>query len=323
MYNADEFEKTVPLGVERRLDELPYDVARKELYAARELFEAFDPAEPASVEKCLDARVGRHLDKTGRIRTSPLELQARTMHDAHIRAALYRLLEWYEEKKVVGIMGGHALLRTDAYFRRVVEVSKELTERGFLMISGGGPGAMEATHVGAWLAGRPQADVERALEMLAAAPSLDDARWLSAAFEVMKAFPQEKGFVSVSIPTWHFSSEPPTPFATYIAKFFENSLREDVLLSEAYGGLVFMPGGAGTLQEIFQEVVQNHYVTLGYPSPMVFVGRTFWTETLPVFPLIEHLVAVGRFKNIDASLVESTAEIVAAVDRSRSGSKID
>ena len=123
MYNADEFEKSVPPGIERSLEDLPYDVARKELYTARELFEAFDPAEPASVEKCLDARVGRHLDETGRVRTSPLELQARTMHDAHIRAALYRLLEWYEEKKVVGIMGGHALLRTDDYFRRVVEVS--------------------------------------------------------------------------------------------------------------------------------------------------------------------------------------------------------
>ena len=315
MYNADEFEKSVPPGVERSLEDLPYDVARKELYVARELFDTFDPAVPASVETCLDTRVGRHLDETGRIRTSPFELQARTMHDAHIRAALYRMLEWYEEKKVVGIMGGHALLRTDDYYRRVVEVSKVLTERGFLMISGGGPGAMEATHVGAWLAGRPQADVESALEMLGTAPSLADARWLSSAFEVMKAFPQEKGFISVSIPTWHFSSEPPTPFATYIAKFFENSLREDVLLSEAYGGLIFMPGGAGTLQEIFQEIVQNHYVTLGYPSPMVFVGRTFWTETIPVYPLIEHLVAAGRLKHIEASLVETTAEIVAALDR--------
>lgn len=315
MYSADDFEKAIPLGIEHLLGALPYDVARKELYTAKDLFEAFDPANPASMAACLDARIGRHLDETGRIRPSPVELQARTMHDAHIRAALYRLLEWYEEKKVVGIMGGHALLRTDDYFRRVVEVSKELTERGFLMISGGGPGAMEATHVGAWLAGRPRADVEKALDMLSSAPALTDDRWLSAAFEVMEAFPQAQGHVSVSIPTWHFSSEPPTPFATYIAKFFENSLREDVLLSEAYGGVVYMPGGAGTLQEIFQEVVQNHYVTLGYPSPMVFVGRRFWTETIPVYPLIEQMIAVGRFKNIDASLVETTEEIVAALDR--------
>lgn len=314
MYDADEFVKSVPLGIDQKLGELPYDVARKELYTAADLFDVFDPKDPSSMARCLDARIAAHLDQTGRIRPTELELYARTMHDAHIRAALYRLLNWYEEKKVVGIMGGHALLRTDAYYRRVVEVAKALTERGMLMISGGGPGAMEATHVGAWLAGRPTADVDRALAMLSAAPSCEDARWLATAFDVMQAFPQQKGFVSVSVPTWYFSSEPPTPFANYIAKFFENSLREDLLLSESYGGLVFMPGGAGTLQEIFQDAMQNHYVTLGYPSPMVFVGRSFWTETMPVYPLLEHLIAQGRYKNIDASLVETAEEILAAFD---------
>ena len=315
MYDAEEFVKSVPLAVDRRLAELPYDVARKGLYTAAELFDAFDPSDPASAARCLDARISAHLEATGRIRPSDLELYARTMHDAHIRAALYRLLNWYEEKKVIGVMGGHALLRTDDYYRRVVEVSKALTEKGVLMISGGGPGAMEATHVGAWLAGRTAADVDRALAMLAAAPSYRDEGWLATSFEVMRTLPQRKGFVSVSIPTWHFSSEPPTPFANHIAKFFENSLREDLLLSEAYGGLVFMPGGAGTMQEVFQEAMQNHYVTLGYPSPMVFVGHTFWTETMPVYPLLEDLIAKGRYKNITASLVETTAEILAALEQ--------
>jgi len=313
MYDEEEFLKTIPPGVRKAMETLPYDVARKELYTAGELFDRFDPEVPESVDDCLDSRIARHIRQTGSFRPAKFELQMRSMHDAYVRTALYRLLDWYEEKKVVGIMGGHALLRTDAYYRRVVEVSKVLTERGYLMISGGGPGAMEATHVGAWLAGRSESDVERALGMLAEAPSLHDARWLSAAFGVMKAFPQEKGHVSVSIPTWRFASEPPTPFASYIAKFFENAVREEVLLSESYGGVVFMPGGAGTLQEIFQDAVQNHYVTLGYPSPMVFVGREFWTETMPVYPLVEKLIAVGRLKNLYISLVESTDEIVAAL----------
>lgn len=313
MYNDDEFVSAIPPGFEKAMDELPYKVARKELYTASELFSGFEPVDPESVLRCPDSLIGRHVAMTGGARPSAFELHMRSMHDAHVRAALYRLLDWYEEKKVVGIMGGHALLRTDGYYRRVVEVSKRLTERGFLMISGGGPGAMEATHVGAWLAGRTSAEVDEALGMLATAPSLHDARWLSAAFETMKAFPQEHGHVSVSVPTWRFASEPPTPFATYIAKFFENSLREEVLLSEAYGGVIFMPGGAGTLQEIFQDAVQNHYVTLGYPSPMVFVGRKFWTETIPVYPLVENLIAVGRFKNLQVSLVESTDEIMSAL----------
>jgi len=313
MYNDDEYLKTVPLGLVRELKDLPYDVARSELYTPKDLFEAFDPEDPDSIRRCLDARISMHVSLSGGTRPSALELQARTMHDLHIRMALNRMLEWYEEKRVIGIMGGHALLRTDVHYRRVVEVAKVMTEQGLLMISGGGPGAMEATHVGAWLAGRPASDVDRALAMLAKAPSVSDANWLSAAFEVMKVLPQESGYVSISIPTWHFSSEPPTPFATYIAKLFENSVREDILLSEAYGGIVFMPGGAGTLQEIFQDAVQNHYVTLGYPSPMVFVDRKFWTETIPVYPLIQHLSAAGRYHNLQISLVDTTEEILQAL----------
>ena len=44
-------------------------------------------------------------------------------------------------------MGGHSILRSDAMYLQVVRLSKMLTEEGYLMLSGGGPGAMEATHV--------------------------------------------------------------------------------------------------------------------------------------------------------------------------------
>jgi len=313
MFDGEEFAKAIPLDLEKNLQALPYDVARKELYSACDLFDGFNPSDPASVARCLDARIAAHVAADVGRRPSPLELRARTMHDAHVRIALYRLLDWYEEKRVVGVMGGHALQRTDADYRRVVDVAKTLTERGRLVISGGGPGAMEATHVGAWLAGRTSDEVDRALAILATAPSPDHPRWLATAFETMRAYPQQKSFVSVSIPTWHFSSEPPTPFATYIAKFFENSLREDVLLTEAYGGIVVMPGGAGTLQEVFQDAVQDHYLTHGRPSPMVFVGRAFWSEQVPVYPLLEKLIADGRYKNMTISLVETAEEIVAAL----------
>ncbi len=33
-----------------------------------------------------------------------------------------------------------------------------------------------------------------------------------------------------------------------------------------------MPGGPGTVQEIFQDAAQNAYETLGPPSPMVFLA---------------------------------------------------
>ncbi len=313
MLDSTNFDSTVPPGAERYLASVPYDVARRELYTAKDLFDGFDAREPKSRLNCLDARVARHLDDTGRIGCRKLEDWARTMHDYHIRRALYRYLEWFEPDRVIGIMGGHGLRRDDPRYAQVVEASKAMTEKGALMISGGGPGAMEATHVGAWLAGRPKSDVDAAMSILTDVPDSRDERWLSTAFEVMERFPQDKDFQSLSIPTWHFSDEPPTPFATVIAKLFNNAIREDVLLTETYGGLIIVPGGPGTLQEVFQEAVQEHYATLDHPSPLVFVGRDFWTREVPVYSLVKRLKDDGFYTNLDISLVETTDEIVAAL----------
>jgi hypothetical protein len=56
------------------------------------------------------------------------------------------------------------------------------------------------------------------------------------------------------------------------------------------GGIVFGPGRAGTVQEIFQDLCQNHYGTSGAVSPMVFLGSAFWTQELPVFPVVSALM---------------------------------
>jgi len=313
MLDTDKFDSMIPLGAEQYLSEVPYEVSPRELYSAKTLFAGFDPLERSTWQENLDARVARHLDDTGRIGCRKLEAWARNMHDYSIRRALYRFLEWFEPRRVVGIMGGHSLRRDDPRFRQVVDTAKALTERGALMISGGGPGAMEATHVGAWLAGRTADEVDRAMAMLAQVPTSTDERWLASAFEVMAQFPQTQGFHSVAMPTWHYSGEPPTPFATEIAKFFDNAVREDVILTEAYGGLVIMPGGPGTLQEVFQEAVQDHYGPAYQSSPMVFVGRDFWTREVPVYSLVTKLKRDGFYKNLELFLVDTTEEILAAL----------
>ena len=262
------------------LHDVPYDVIRNKLYTCYDLFDDFDPYDPMSFQRCLDTRVFMHVTKTGKQSTSRRENVARGIHDTCILNAMQAFLHDYDQVQVVGVMGGHAMLRTDAAYHQTVMISKKLTENGFLMISGGGPGAMEATHLGSWMAGRTDEEVEDALKILAPAPDL------STAFDVISKYPQSN-YKSLSIPTWYYGHEPPTIFATHIAKFFNNSIREDTILTEAYGGLIYMPGSAGTLQEVFQEAVQDHYVSLGYASPMVFVGRKYWTETVPVWPFIQ------------------------------------
>ena len=127
------------------------------------------------------------------------------------------------------------------------------------MISGGGPGAMEATHLGAWLAGHPDETINESLKTLREFPTFKDEGWLASAFKVMRQFPKKDGYQSLGIPTWTYGHEPATPFATHIAKFFENSIREDNILTLAFGGIIYTPGSAGTMQEIFQDRVNRHY----------------------------------------------------------------
>ena len=283
------------------LHDVPYDVIRNKLYTCYDLFDDFDPYDPMSFQRCLDTRVFMHVTKT-----------ARGIHDTCILNAMQAFLHDYDQVQVVGVMGGHAMLRTDAAYHQTVMISKKLTENGFLMISGGGPGAMEATHLGSWMAGRTDEEVEDALKILAPAPDFKSPGWLSTAFDVISKYPQSN-YKSLSIPTWYYGHEPPTIFATHIAKFFNNSIREDTILTEAYGGLIYMPGSAGTLQEVFQEAVQDHYVSLGYASPMVFVGRKYWTETVPVWPFIQYMMDTGQYKNLVLDLCDTVDEIVQSI----------
>lgn len=99
------------------------------------------------------------------------------------------------------------------------------------------------------------------------------------------------------MPTWFYGHEPSTPFATHIAKYFSNSLREDGLLAIAVDGIVFAPGRAGTLQEVFQDACQNYYRKFSDRfAPMAFLDRErCWTERFPVGPMLETLFGAEAF----------------------------
>lgn len=279
------------------LNAVPFDVNRTSLYSAKELYEGYDPDQPESFDTCFDTQVYRRYLSLGKQTNDIKESMARTIHDHGIYVGLGEFFRVHSYIRCIGVMGGHALLRTDAMYHQIVFLSKRLTEQGFYMLSGGGPGAMEATHLGAWMAGYNNKEVEDALQILSAAPSFQDLTWLSTAFQVIRKYPQTK-YVSLGIPTWLYGHEPSTPFATHIAKFFENSIRENHILTLPFGGIIYTPGSAGTLQEVFQDAVQNHYLSFGFPSPMIFLGTKFWKEEVPVYPLIEDLAKKGKYKNL-------------------------
>jgi len=285
---------------------------RSSLYTADSLYEGYCIGKPDSIHTCYDSRIYQHYIKYGKRASDIKETLARTLHDHSISNALEEFLSTYKRENIIGVMGGHGLLRTENGFEKVARISKSLTEHGKLMISGGGPGAMEATHLGAWMAGRSEEQFQVALNMLRTAPSFSDPLWVDTAMQVRKLFPQST-FQSVGIPTWLYGHEPATPLATHIAKYFDNSIREDNILTLSMGGIIYTPGSAGTLQEIFQDAVQNHYLSFGYASPMVFLDKEYWTTQVPIYPLIMDLVKKGRYKNLILSINDSIEETVHSI----------
>lgn len=296
-----------------RLD-TPFNAFRNSLYSARTLYAGYRKESPESYSDSYDSIVYQHYLEKGKVATDIKETLARTLHDRAISDALHEFLADYDERRIVGIMGGHSLLRTDEYYCKIVDISKSLTEKGCLMVSGGGPGAMEATHLGAWMAGRTEAEVDHAMEEISVSPSYSDVGWLDSAFRVMDEFPQNN-YKSLGVPTWLYGHEPATPFATHIAKYFDNAIREDGILTIAMGGVIYSPGSAGTMQEIFQDAVQNHYLSFGYASPMVFLGEKYWMEEMPVYPMLQNLMEKGKYRNLLLSISDDAKCIVAEIEK--------
>src|SRR5690606_11744135 len=125
-----------------------------------------------------DKQIFNHFKKTGIEAKSIHETLARRLHDLAITDNLQEFVGQWDEKKVVAVMGGHSLLRSDKDFEIVIRISKKLTEDGYLMVSGGGPGAMEAAHVGAWLAGSNDALINEFVNILSEAPDYTHPLWL-------------------------------------------------------------------------------------------------------------------------------------------------
>ncbi|MEV2198085.1 LOG family protein [Streptomyces phaeochromogenes] len=285
---------------------LPFDPYRGHLYRPDELFASLDKG----YEETPDALAYAWFQRTktdGDIYASML----RSVHDDAISDALDELLCG---TRVVGVMGGHALGRgTDAY-DGAARLGRELARAGFTVATGGGPGAMEAANLGAYAAPYDDTMLHEACELLAKSPSFVPSvtDWARAAFEVRTRWP--KGNTSVGIPTWFYGHEPPNAFASHIAKYFANATREDGLLARSNAGVVFLPGAAGTVQEIFDNATPNYYESRGEPTPMVLVNRAHWTERLPTWPLLQ---ALARDRSMESriALVDRIEEAPEALIR--------
>ena len=239
----------------------------------------------------------------------------RAIHDDSMTDALDELTEG---RPVVGVMGGHDLGRGTSGYAAAARLGHALASAGFVVATGGGPGAMEAANLGA-LAADPGTLVS-ALGRLATVPTFRPSvrDWAMLAFDVRRDLVPSSTPRSIGIPTWFYGHEPPNVFCDGIGKYFSNAIREDGLLARSTAGLVVLEGAAGTVQEIFQAVTPLFYAAPGARlAPLVLVGRRHWTVTVPVWPAVQALGRRRPFGQV-VQLVDTVEEATTIVVDGRS-----
>jgi len=263
--------------------ERPYVVRPDRLYTRDDLMQGWHRGADHSMT--LDGRIYAYVKAHGGRAPDEEEGLAQRTHDHFIDVALARFL-LQARRPVVGIMGGSGTVAADPNYRHVVHLAAAIARRGYMLVGGGGLGIMEAANLGAYLADCSVEDRDAAVDALADAPPFaeDAAGYIGAEVDVRERF--APGGESLAIPSWVNRGEPISQFASHIAKYFSNSIREDGLLAVATSGIVFAPGGAGTMQEMFQDAAQNAGGAFGR-SPMAFLDTRHYCAETGLYPALQ------------------------------------
>ena len=276
------------------------------LYTSDVLMKGFDPDSQASIVKTFSFQqylAFKPLTVPGR--QSEAELAAVAAHDAGVN---FHLLEYMYRKdntvpKFVGVMGGASIGRSALAYLKLAELTRFLSQQGFTVVTGGGPGMMEAAHLGAYFSRSSDETWAKVIaavkEIKANSPSdvisrpvkkkgengwetfYDEAKlhaWFAWAnqLKVLSDTPGE----SLAISTWEYGHEPVMPFATAYACYFQNSIRESNLVRESRAGIIYGRGGGGTLREIWQDVEENYYAGSreGLTPMILFDEDRYWGD---------------------------------------------
>lgn len=140
----------------------------------------------------------------------------------------------------ISVFGSARTKTGNPYYELTVEIARRLAEEGFGIISGGGPGVMEAANKGAQLAHGKSVGV------------------------------------NITLPHEQFYNE----FIDHDKRLhFDYFFVRKVMFTKYSQGFVMMPGGFGTMDEFFEvaTLIQTGKMT---ETPLVLVGKEYWQGLL-------------------------------------------
>ncbi len=164
----------------------------------------------------------------------------------------------------VTVFGSARLEEDHPYYKLAREMGKRLAKMGFTVITGGGPGIMEAANRGA----------------------------------------KEGGGYSVGCNIMLAEEQIPNPYLDRWVDFRYFFVRKVLLFKYSYAFIV-MPGGVGTMDELFEAVtlIQTKKIE---DFPVVLMGKEYWQ---PLMKLLENMVEDGTIDAHDLGLILFTDSV--------------
>ena len=176
----------------------------------------------------------------------------------------------------VSIFGSARTKSEDNYYKLSTEVATAIVKAGYGVITGGGPGIMEAGNKGAHLAGGT-----------------------SVGLNIELPFEQHNNP--------YIDSDKSIDFDYFFVR--------KVMFVKYSQGIVVMPGGFGTLDELFESItlIQTHKIE---KFPVILVGKTFWGGLLSWIKttLMEQFETISP-KDLELiHLVDTSDEVIEILD---------
>jgi uncharacterized protein (TIGR00730 family) len=173
-----------------------------------------------------------------------------------------------ELDKCVTVFGSSRFDETHRYYKLARKLGRRLAEEGYTVLTGGGPGIMEAANRGA----------------------------------------KEGGGLSIGCNIRLPHEQMPNPYLDRFVEFEYFFVRK-VMLVKYSQGFITMPGGVGTMDELFETItlVQTGKIER---FPIIAMGTDFW---LNIADLHQAAIAEGTIEASDDQLYASTNDVEEAL----------